>query len=137
MFDKAIHEMSFNEFKMYLSSMANMNGNSVTVDDFSRDGMTEYSYPKEFILNGNTYSWSIGSRHTKGKHLCTHLEMWGHGKGVGSYKFATGQLTKNKLFKFFKDIHKFYIQHAISEGKAIPKCNVTKYKLNEDHKEAI
>jgi hypothetical protein len=110
---KPVHEMSFNEFKMFLSSQAdNTKGNSVAVDDFSRDGMTEYFYPKEFTVNGNVYRWSIGKKHTKNRHLTTHYELWGHGKGIGSYKVATGVLTKGKLFKFFKAIHNYYIEES-------------------------
>lgn len=85
-------------------------GNNACVDDFSKDGMKEYSYPKEFVVNGDLYSWTIGSHHTKGRHLCTHYELWFHGKAfkTGQQKIATGSLTLTKLRAGFKIIYNYY-----------------------------
>jgi hypothetical protein len=128
---KEIHEMTFQEFKQFISSQAdNTKQNSVSVDDYSKDGMTEYFYPKEFIVNGDQYRWSLGKRHTKGRSLQTHYELWGHSETIGSYKIATGTLTKGKLFKFFKDIHKYYITAAMQKGYSVPSRNLKQYKLS-------
>ena len=51
-------------------------GNAAALDDFSPDGMREYCYPKEFTVSGDAYMWSVSSAHTKGRHLCTHYEIW-------------------------------------------------------------
>lgn len=85
-------------------------GNSVCVDDYTKDGMKEYTYPIKFVVNGDSYSWSIGSNHTKGRHLCTHYELWFHGKAFNSnQRIATGSLNKSKLRAGFKVIYNFYL----------------------------
>ena len=86
------------------------NGNSVCLDDFSKDGMTAYSYPIEFVVNGDEYSWTIIRYHTKRRHLCTHYEIWFHGKAFkgGHQKIATGELTKTKLKSGLKVIYNYY-----------------------------
>jgi hypothetical protein len=80
------------------------------VDDFSKDGTIEYSYPKNFIVNGNQYKWWVSSNHTKGRRLCTHYELWFSGIAFksNSEKIATGVLTKTKLRKGFKRIFDYY-----------------------------
>ena len=55
-------------------------GNAAALDDFSPDGMREYCYPKEFTVSGDAYMWSVSSAHTKGRHLCTHYEIWFSGQ---------------------------------------------------------
>lgn len=55
-------------------------GNAAALDDFSPDGMREYCYPKEFTVSGDAYMWSVSSAHTKGRHLCTHYEIWFFGQ---------------------------------------------------------
>ena len=55
-------------------------GNAAALDDFSPDGMREYCYPKEFTVSGDAYMWSVSSAHTKGRHLCTHYEIWFFGR---------------------------------------------------------
>jgi hypothetical protein len=93
-----------------INPQAEPNGNSVCVDDYSKDGMNEYKYPKEFVVNGDTYSWSISRCHTKGRHLCTHYELWFYGIAfrTGSQKIATGNLTKTKLWSGLKVIYNYY-----------------------------
>lgn len=54
-----------------INPQANSNGNSVCLDDFSKDGMTEYSYPKEFTVNGDRYYWNISTAHTRSRSLVT------------------------------------------------------------------
>lgn len=109
---KPIHEMTFNEFKRFVSSQAKSGGNAVSFDDYSRDGTMEYFYPKQFYVNGDLYYWSYSKAHTKGKSLSTHYEFWGHGKAVGHKKYGAGQLNKTKLFKFLRDIHNYYVKEA-------------------------
>lgn len=128
--EKELYEMTFKEFKMYISKQANKKGNSVTVDDFSADGMSEYSYPYNFTVDGIGCRWNMNKNHTKGKFLTTHYELWGHSPLTGSYKVATGTLTKGKLFKFFKELHKQIILKAIREGKVISVKNLTQYKIS-------
>ncbi len=97
---------TFRDFLKEISAQASSIGaNSVLIDDWYDNNTKEYSYPKEFILNGERYHWSISSRHTKGRHLTTHYELWGHGKVVGGKRYSTGLLTRAKLFKFFRDIY--------------------------------
>jgi len=93
-----------------INPQAKPNGNSVCVDDYSKDGMSEYKYPQEFVVNGDTYNWAISRRHTKGRHLCTHYELWFYGKAfrTGSQKIATGNLTKTKLRSGLKIIYNYY-----------------------------
>lgn len=87
-------------------------GNNVCVDDFTKDGMREYLYPKEFTVNGDQYSWSIGLHHTKRRHLCSHYELWFHGKAfkANHQKVATGNLTMTKLRAGLKIIYNYYKQ---------------------------
>ena len=92
-----------------INTQATSNGNSVCLDDFSKDGMTEYSYPKKFIVNGDTYYWNISSNHTKGRHLTTHYELWFYGLAFGNAKrIATGEITLSKIRKELKEIFNFY-----------------------------
>lgn len=87
-----------------------MPGNSVCLGDYSKDGMTEYNYPKEFVVNGDNYRWSIGSSHTRGRSMSNHYEIWFHGKAFSGHKrIATGDLTKTKLRSGFKVIYNFYL----------------------------
>lgn len=103
--------MTFQEFlRTVINPQANKSGNSVSLDDYSRDGMTEYSYPKEFVVDGDTYCWWTGKRHTKYRCLCNHYELWFAGKcfAGGSQRIATGDLTKGKVRKGLKVIYKYY-----------------------------
>jgi hypothetical protein len=101
-----------------INPQAKANGNSVSVDDYSKDGMSEYSYPKEFFVNGDSYFWSISSRHTKGRHLCTHYELWFYGKAFKDrgQKIATGSLTKAKLRAGLKIIYNYYTASKEEQG---------------------
>ena len=94
-----------------INTQASKNGNSVCLDDYSKDGMTEYTYPKNFIVNGDKYSWTISSKHTKKRHLTTHNELWFAGKAFkGTKKIATGELTLSKVGKGLKEIYEYYKQ---------------------------
>lgn len=109
--------MKFNEWvRKVINTQARVNGNSVALDDFSKDGNTEYSYPKTFSVNGDTYSWDVSTAHTKNRHLCTHYELWFSGAAFGGTKrIATGTLTLGKLRKGLKEIYNYYYA---SEGTA-------------------
>ena len=86
------------------------NGNAVSLDDFSVDGMKEFLYPKEFVVNGDPYSWHISSHHTAKRHLTTHYELWFCGKAFyGSMRIATGELTKGKVRKGLRMIYNYYL----------------------------
>lgn len=92
-----------------INTQAAQGGNSVALGDYSKDGMTEYSYPKRFTLYGDKYYWDISSRPTKGRHLTTHYELWFHGRAFGGdMKIALGQLTLAKLKKGLKIIYDYY-----------------------------
>lgn len=98
--------LSFSDFLKQISSQAcSKSNNSVSVGHWYNNGHREYSYPKSFVVGESSYSWSMSRRHTKGRHLTTHWELWGHGFGIGDKRYATGELTKGKLFKFFRDIY--------------------------------
>lgn len=103
--------MTFQEFvHVVISPQADKNGNSVSLGDYSKDGMEEYPYPKKFVVDRDTYSWWMGKRHTKGRNLCNHYELWFVGKCFtgGSQRIATGDLTKSKVRKGFKVIYTYY-----------------------------
>lgn len=86
------------------------NGNSVALNDYSKDGITEYSYPKEFIVNGDTYYWYVSKAHTRNRSLTTHYELWFNGKAFkGSKRIATGEITLSKVRKGLREIFDFYI----------------------------
>lgn len=92
-----------------INPQAMSNGNSVALNDYSKDGMTEYSYPKKFIVNGDTYYWTVSSNHTKGRHLTTHYELWFYGAAFKrAKKIATGEITLSKVRKGLKEIYDFY-----------------------------
>ncbi len=97
--------VTFREFLQFISQQATPGGNAVLVDDWNREKTKEFPYPKHFEINGRSYYWSIGLAHTKGRHLCTHYELWGRGLKGGSQRFATGELTRGKLFRYFKAIY--------------------------------
>jgi hypothetical protein len=103
------------EFVKWLRNVINPQavpgGNSVCVDDYAKDGMSEYSYPKEFIVEGDSYRWSVSSCHTKRRHLCTHYELWFYGKAFkgGCQRISTGYLTKAKLRSGLKIIYNYYL----------------------------
>lgn len=85
-------------------------GNNVCVGDYSKDGNTEYLYPKRFRINDDEYCWEVISAHTRGRHLTTHYELLFYGPAFkGKYsKIATGPLTKAKLRKGFRVIYEYY-----------------------------
>ena len=84
-------------------------GNSVCLDDYSKDGNTEYSYPKSFIVNGDSYYWTVSSWPTKGRGMSSHYELWFHGPAfVHNGRIATGDLTLGKVRKGLKQIYAFY-----------------------------
>ena len=89
-------------------------GNNVCVDDYSPDGITEYLYPIKFYINGDEYSWSYGTHHTRGRHLCTHYELWYHGPAFrGNQKIATGPLNKTMLRKGLRVIYEHYMGKGV------------------------
>ena len=83
-----------------INPQATPNGNSVALNDYSKDGMIEYSYPKKFIVNGSTYYWTVSSNCTKGRHLTTHYELWFYGAAFKGAKKL--QLEKLHLVKLEK-----------------------------------
>lgn len=106
--------MTFKEFVYnVICPQATPNGNSVAIDDFNREGTKEYCHPKEFTINGDRYYWSISKRHTKGRHLSNHYEIWFHGKAFNNTnsKVATGVLTKGKLKKGYRIIYDYYYKN--------------------------
>lgn len=102
--------MTFNEWvREVINTQASPDGNAVSLDDFSSDGNSEYFYPKEFTVEGDKYRWYISKTHTPHRHLCTHYEIWFHGRAFGiSARIATGMLTKEKIRKGLKQIFNFY-----------------------------
>ena len=102
--------MTFIEWiRKVINPQAVKNGNSVALDDFSKDGMTEYCYPKIFIVHGDEYSWDISLAHTKRKSLTSHYEIWFNGKAFGgSKRIATGGLTLSKIRKGLKIVYNYY-----------------------------
>lgn len=100
-----------NWIREVINPQANKNGNSVCLDDYSKDGMTEYSYPKTFIVNGDEYSWNVSTTHTKSRSLTTHYELWFTGKAFNETKrIATGEVTLSKVRKGLKEIYEYYKQ---------------------------
>lgn len=92
-----------------INSQSNYNGNSVALDDFSKDGVTEYSYPKVFTVCGDHYYWTISEAHRKRRSLTTYYEIWFYGKAFGGAKrIATGEITLNKIRKGLKEIFNYY-----------------------------
>lgn len=59
------------------------------MNDYSKDGMTEYSYPKEFIVNGDNYYWNVSTAHTKNRHFAAHYELWFTGSAFKCSKRIT------------------------------------------------
>lgn len=83
--------------------------NAVALDDFSRDGMAEYCYPKEFTVNGDVYRWTVSTSHTPRRHLCTHHEIWFFGPAFGAgRRVATGSPDKTKVRRGLRIIYQFY-----------------------------
>lgn len=102
--------ITFNEWvRTVINTQAVSGGNAVSLDDFTPDGNYEYYYPKRFVVEGDEYSWDISKRHTVGRHLCSHYEIWFHGVAFGgSMKIDTGALTKGKIRKGLKMIYEHY-----------------------------
>lgn len=44
--------------------------------------------------------------------MSSHYELWGHGPKIGDRRFATGLLTKGKLFRFLKAVWEAEIVEA-------------------------
>lgn len=100
-----------------INPQATYNGNSVCLDDFSKDGMTEYSYPKEFTVNGDRYYWNISTAHTRSRSLVTHYELWFNGKAFnGSKRIATGEITLSKVRKGLREIFDFYNNEIVEQS---------------------
>lgn len=92
-----------------INPQAKMDGNAVCLDDFSKDGMSEFFYPKRFIVNGDEYSWDVISRPTKNRYLTTHYELWFNGKAFnGTKKIATGEISLSKIRKGLREIFEYY-----------------------------
>ena len=112
--------MKNEEFVRWIRAVINpqadpAHGSAAALDDFSSDGVSEFCYPKEFVVNGDTYCWTVSSAHTKGRHLCTHYEVWFFGKAFGAgMKIATGSPTKAKIRKGLKQIFEYYPENLRS-----------------------
>jgi hypothetical protein len=60
-------------------------------------------------VSGDAYMWSVSSAHTKGRHLCTHYEIWFFGPAFGSgQRIATGSPTKAKIRCGLRKIYDYY-----------------------------
>lgn len=108
-------EVNHKDFMKWVREVINpqankFHSNSVNLDDNSKDGNTEYSYPKDFKVLGQEYSWTYTRYRTKRRYLCSHYELWFHGPGLKNHheKIATGKLTKYKIWKGLKKIYVFY-----------------------------
>lgn len=110
LFGKENKMVTFNEWvRDVINTQAVSGGNAVSLDDFTPDGNHEYYYPKRFVVAGDEYWWEISRRHTPGRHLCSHYEIWFHGVAFGgSMKVDTGVLTKGKIRKGLKRIYEHY-----------------------------
>jgi len=94
--------------------------NAVSLSDFSKDGMTEYYYPKSFAVNGDLYRWDIGSWPTRGRGMSSHYEIWFHGPAFGGgMKVATGDLTLGKIRKGLRIIYAFYGLGDVSDESGV------------------
>lgn len=108
--------MKTDEFVQWVRAVINTQadprcGNSAALDDFSPDGMSEFCYPKKFTVAGDAYCWTISGAHTKGRHHCTHYEIWFFGKAFGSgLKIATVGPTKAKIRKGLRQIYEYYME---------------------------
>lgn len=99
-----------------INPQATFNGNSVALNDYSKDGMTEYSYPKEFIVSGDNYYWNVSTTHTRNRSLVTHYELWFNGKAFkGSKRIATGEITLSKVRKGLREIFDFYNSKSVEQ----------------------
>lgn len=111
--------MSDAGFERWLRSVINpqadpAHGNAAALDDFSKDGMTEYAYPKEFTVCGDAYRWTVSTAHTKGRHLCTHYEIWFYGPAFGpGRRIGTGVPTKALIRRGLRVIHQFYMEELL------------------------
>lgn len=101
--------MTFNHWIREVINTQSGPNNNIAIGDFSKDGMHEFLYPKQFIVNGETYYWSMSKSHTKGRSLCTHYELWFNGPAFnGSKRISTGELTLTKLRKGLRQIYNYY-----------------------------
>lgn len=98
-------EVNHKDFMKWVREVINpqadkFHSNSVNLDDDSKDGNTEYSYPKDFKVLGQQYSWTYSM----------DFQLWFHGPGFKDHneKIATGELTKYKIWKGLKKIYTFY-----------------------------
>ena len=98
-----------NWIRKKISPQAIPNKDSVAVDDFNKEGTKEWSYPKEFKIGKDSYSWRVD------KHIGSGI--WFEGKafeklskkqGTYSVKISPWPLTKAKLFKGFAIIYDYY-----------------------------
>jgi len=110
-----------NEFNKWVRSVINpqahSNGNNISLDDFSRDGMREYLYPIIFVVEGVTYRWSYGTRKTRGRGMSSHYELWLHADVSGfSKKIATGEWTLAKMRKGLRMIFDQLKQNYYDRG---------------------
>lgn len=110
--------MKRNDFNQWVRSVINSqadpaHGNSAALDDFSPDGMSEFCYPKDFVVNGDSYMWAVSSAHTKGRHLCTHYEIWFFGPAFGAgRRIATGNPTKSSIRKGLRIVFEYYRERS-------------------------
>jgi hypothetical protein len=98
-----------NEFNSWIRNVINPQArhvNSISLDDYTRNGMTEYLYPKTFLVNGVEFRWSFGSRKTRGKGMSSHYELWLHANDWSFHeKIATGEWTLGKTRKGLRMIY--------------------------------
>jgi len=110
-----------NEFKKWvrevINTQAQPNGNAMLLDDFKEDGFGEYSYPKEFFVNGIKFWWSMGYYKTRGKGMSSHFEIWLHSTGSFSERVATGELTLAKIRKGLKMIYERFVREKNEEDQ--------------------
>jgi hypothetical protein len=113
--------MDFNTWvrKVINTQADNSKCNSVSIDDFSRDGMKEFLYPKYFYIDGDEYLWTITRKPTRGKSCATHYILLFGGKcfSHNNCQVATGELTKGKIRKGLKIIYDYYNNETINQNK--------------------
>lgn len=104
---------------------------SVSIDDFNKEGTVDYPFPKTIKAGGDTYTWSIGNKKKKGSSMAISTQIY-----INSDKLPTG-LVKLSLGKEIFDkkhatqilrvIRKSQVEQALSENKPIPDAVKAEY----------
>lgn len=62
-------------------------------------------YPDTFELAGHTYRWWTSTQHRKGTSMAMYDALWGEGGSLPSTRYATGALTRGKVFRFYRAVY--------------------------------